>query len=310
MACDIQTFNLGIRNILLGQDRSQKTCIFTRADVEGSLGGKYFVMHRPDAQQSKFVFWYNVDNLSTAPTVPNATLVEIDIAEDATANAVATATAAAIGALAWVAATAAGNEVEVLFDDFGYAYKARDALAEASRTRFTINVAQFGSVEKDLGATSGDITFTIEEQNQEITSPQTGAFVIGEIRRGATVSVGFELKDTSDGSIRRAIQFYGDTIVTDDAASAVISGYGSANLFRSTEDVADRLILRPVTRAEDEDPSEDFTLHKAKLKLGEITFSAENELVLPIEAVGYLDTTKSSFANLFSFGDAAALPNA
>lgn len=309
MACNTSTYNLGIRNILLGSDRPQKTCILTKADVGGSLNNKYFVMHEP-VSQNKHVFWYNVDSFGADPAIPNSTSHVIALSSGASKNDVASATNAVINALSWVNSTVMGNEIECVMVANGYAYEARDALNSLVRTGFNIVVSQFGSVQFDAGATNGDITFTIEEQTKEIKSPQTGDFLLAEIRRGASVSVSFELKDTSKESIRRALNFYGQTIVTDDAASEVITGYGSNNLFKSTDDVADQIVLRPTDKASDSDPSEDFTVHKSKLKLGELTMSAENELVLPIEVMGYLDTSKSGFANLFSYGDGSALPNA
>lgn len=308
MACNTSTYNLGIRNILLGSDRPQKTCIYTKADVGGSLNDKYFVMHEP-VTQAKHVFWFNVDAFGADPAIPNSTSHVIALSSGASKNTVASATNTVINGLAWANSTVSGNEIEVEFVSDGYAYEARDALNSLVKTGFNIVVAQFGSVKFDAGATNGDITFTIEEQTKEIKSPQTGDFLLAEIRRGASVSVSFELKDTSQGSIRRALNFYGQTIVTDDAASEVITGYGSGNLFKSTDDVADQVVLRPTDKASDNDSSEDFTIHKSKLKLGELTMSAENELVLPIEVMGYLDTSKSGFANLFSYGNGSALPS-
>lgn len=310
MACNTSQYNLGIRNIILGKDRPQKTCIYTKADVSGSLNNKYFIMHEP-ITNDKHYFWFNVGSAGLDPMVPNALGHVVAIANNATKEVVASTLQTVFTTLLWVSASyAGGNEVECEMAVNGYAYEARDALASADKTGFNIIVSQFGSVQFDAGATNGDITFTVEEQTKEIKSPQTGDFLLAEIRRGASVSVSFELKDTSMASIRRALNFYGQTIVTDDLASEVITGYGSGNLFKSTDDVADQVILRPTDKANDSDASEDFTIHKAKLKLGELTMSAENELVLPIEVMGYLDTSKSGFANLFSYGVGSALPNA
>lgn len=309
MACNTSQYNLGIRNILLGKDRPQKTCIYTKADVSGSLNNKYFIVHEP-VTQNKHYFWFNVATLGVDPAIPNATAHVVALSSGATKQAVASALQAVMNPLPFCNAVVTDNEVEVTMDVNGYAYEARDALNPLAKTGFNIIVSQFGSVQFDAGATNGDITFTVEEQTKEIKSPQTGDFLLAEIRRGASVSVSFELKDTSMASIRRALNFYGGTIVTDDAASEVITGYGSANLFKSTDDVADQVILRPTDKANDADASEDFTIHKSKLKLGELTMSAENELVLPIEVMGYLDTSKSGFANLFSYGVGSALPSA
>lgn len=309
MACNTSTYNLGVRNIILGKDRPQKFCVTAKADVAGSLNNKYFVIHEP-VSQDKHVFYFNVDAFGTDPAVPNSTSHAIAFASGVSSSAVASAVASVIDGLAWISATADGAHIECEMSDNGYAYEARNALDKTKSPSFKIDITQFGSVQTDLGATNGDTTFTIAEQTKPITSPQTGDFVLAEIRRGATIGCAFELKDTSKDSIRRALNFYGSTVVTDDAESAVISGYGSSNLFKSTSDVADQLILRPTDLAAESDSSEDFTIHKCKLKLGELTMSAENELLLPIECTGYLDTTKSGFANLFSYGDAGSLPEA
>lgn len=306
MACNTNQYNLGIRNILLGKDTKQKTCIFTKADVSASLAGKYFVMHTPT--NAKHVFWFKVGLVGTDPAIPNSTSHEVAILTNDSASAVATALHTVIAALNTLfTATVSSNEVEVTNVANGYAYETRDALDTLKQTSFNITTAQFGSVQVDLGPTNGDITFTVAEVTKEIKAPQFGDFLLAEIRRGASVTSSFELKDTSKTAIRRALNFYGSTIVSDDAASETISGYGSSNLFKSTDDVATQLILRPTEKAADADASEDLTIHKCKLKLGELTLSAENELVLPIEALGYLDTSKSGFANLFSYGDASKL---
>ena len=309
MSCDTQQFNLGVVGILLGKDREQLTCIQTKADVSSSLQNKFIVMHEP-VTQTKHHFWFNVGGAGVDPAPGGSTGHAVAITANDTASAVATALQGVIDALAWATATVSSDTVEVSFDSDGYAYEARNALADASSPDFTVVVTQFGSLQEDLGATNGDTTFTVEESNLEIKSPQTGDYVLEEIRKGVTASCAFELKDTSVAAVRRALQFYGSTIVTDDATATVISGYGSKNLFKSTTDVATQLIMRPLKFIEDANPSQDFTMHKAKLKLGEITFSAENELVLPIEATGYLDTSKNSFVNMFTYGDASYTPDA
>jgi hypothetical protein len=309
MSCDTQTFNLGVVGILLGKDRVQSTCIQCKADVSSSLNNKYIVMHEP-VTQTKHYFWFNVAAAGTDPAVPNSTGHAVAISANATASAVASALNGVINPLSWVNSTVSGDHIEAEMVAFGYAYEARNALDNADSPDFTITVSTFGSTQEDLGSTNGDTSFTVEESNLEIKSPQTGDYILEEIRKGASVSASFELKNTAVASVRRALNFYGSTIVTDDVASETLSGYGSKNLFKSTSDVATQLIFRPLKFIEDANPSEDFTIHKCKLKLGEITFSAENELVLPIEAVGYLDTSKSSFVNMFSYGDAASVPNA
>jgi microcompartment protein CcmK/EutM len=307
MSCNTSSYNLGVVGILLGEDTAQTTCIVAKADVSSSLQNKYFILHEP-VTQLKHYFWMNVGGAGVDPAVPVATGHAVAISANATAIAVATAVSGVIDALAWAASTATGEHIEVTFVTNGYAYEGRDALAEASRTNFTITVSQFGQTQVDVGATSGDTTVTIDEQLVDITAPQYGDFVLEEIRKGLTGGAAFEMKDTSVANVRRALNFYGSTIVTDDASAKVITGYGSKNLFKSTSDVSTKLVFRPLKFVADQNPSEDFTFHKAKLKLGELTFSAENELVLPVEAVVYLDLTKAQAVNFFSYGDAGAIP--
>ncbi len=67
------------------------------ADVAASLNGKYFLI--TDGEGALFAVWIDVDNTGVAPTVPGATLVEVDIAEDDSASTVATAVAAALDAV-------------------------------------------------------------------------------------------------------------------------------------------------------------------------------------------------------------------
>lgn len=306
MSCNTQTRNLGPRNILLGKDTYQSGCITTVADVSASLQNKYFVMHEP-VTQVKHYFWFNVATLGVDPAVPNATGHAIAISSGATASAVASAAQAVIDALSWVGATVDSNHITITYTTYGYAYEMRDAIATGDKTGFTFNTSKFGMTQVDLGGTEGDVVMTVEEQNVEVKSPQTGNFVTAEIRQGATLSVSFSLQDTSVASIRRAMNFYGSTVVPDNGSGAVLSGYGSGNLFKSTDDVATQLILRPSSLAGIPDKSQDFTMPKSKLKLGELTFSAENILVLPIEAVAYLDTSDNSFMNFFSYGDKSSL---
>jgi hypothetical protein len=103
------------------------------------------------------------------------------------------------------------------------------------------------------------------------------------------------------------MNFYGGTIVPDNGSGKTLTGYGSYNLFKSTDDIAQQLILRPSSLAGIPDASEDLTLPKAKLKLGELSFSADKILILPVEAVAYLDTSDYSYLNFFSYGDKSAL---
>lgn len=126
-----------------------------------------------------------------------------------------------------------------------------------------------------------------------------------QIRRGFTGSAEFELKDVSAEQLRRLMVFSGFSYVTDDADSKVISGFGQSGLFSSKEDAATQIVFRPSNLVATADPSEDWTMPKAVLSLGELTFSAENEAVYPVTATPYLAESMNSLANWLIYGDAS-----
>lgn len=309
MSCNTQSFQLGVRNILIGEDRPQKWCVSTRKDVSGSLAGKYFVFHL-GANQAKHYIWLNVTGnvASVDPAIPNATAHEVEFVANASAQVVAAAVALELLTVTGIAtAVVTDKHIEVTNTANGYNYECRDALIDLKKTGFQITVTKFGSLLADAGPTEGDATLTIETQQLDITSPQTGDFVLAQIRRGVTVSSSFELKATADNDIRRALNYYGGTYVTDDADSAVLSGYGSKNIFKSYDDVVVPVIFREPALAAEGDSSKDLTIVRARVALGEITFSAESELVLPIEVIGYLDQSKFNGLNILKFGDSTKL---
>lgn len=302
MACNTQRFKLDIRNILLGKETKQETCITTKAGT--ALGGKAWVYHIPVTQAKKYL-WYNTGS-SVDPAIPNSTGVEVAVLTTDSAAQIATKTAAALAALPEIdSAVATGNEIKMIFDAAGPAYAARDAQATALKTGFSIAVAKQGWLQVDLGPTNGDITLTIEEALQDVTSPQTGDFLLAQIRRGFTGSAEFELKDVSAAQLQRLLTFSGSVFVSDDADSKVIGGYGQAKLFTSKEDAATQLTFRPSNKVADADPSEDITMPFAVLSLGELVFSAENEAVYPVTATPYLKEGMDPKANFLIFGDAA-----
>jgi hypothetical protein len=310
MSCNTSAFQLGVRNVIIGEDRKQVFCITTRNDVAGSLAGKYIVFHAP-VTQAKHYIWINITGnvASVNPAIPNATAHEVEVAANATAAQIATAIGVVLNALTTLVDTAVvdGKHVEVTMEEMGYAYEARDALIEAKKTGFQVVVTKFGSLQADAGPTEGDVTLSLEQQVLDITSPQTGDYLLAQIRRGMSASMSFELKSTAEANIRQALNYYGGTYVTDDADSAVLSGYGSKNMFKSFDDVVVPVILREPALAAENDASKDITLVKAKVSLGEITFSAESELVLPLEVTAYLDQSKFNGLNFLKFGDSSKL---
>jgi len=306
MGCTVTPYTLGVRNVLFGTAKPQKSCILTVADVAASLNDKYFIIHQANVAKTKHYFWFNVAAGGTDPAVPNATGHEIAIASGATAGAVATAANSVINALAWVNSVISSTDathIEVTLVDNGETWWARDAWQTADQTGFSFVNVQKGRVQKDLGVTNGDTTLSVELDEITITGPQTGAYPLASIRRGQTASASFELKDTSQESTLRIVEMDGFALVTDDSDSKLIAGYGQRQLFTSSDDVADTLTFADPNG----DKTKDISLVKAKLNLGELTFSAESEFVLPVSAQCYLDQSLNKNFNFLYFGDLSKL---
>lgn len=146
------------------------TSIECVADVAGSLNDTYFLINTPSVN---YYVWIDVDDGGTDPEVANRTGVEVDIAEDDTADDVATAVAAALDALSTMAAIAATDTVTVTNAADGAVTDAADG---AVPTGFTIGVTtagvtsgvalsmgKFDASIAETGAGPGDYTITFNE---------------------------------------------------------------------------------------------------------------------------------------------------
>ncbi|KKM79173.1 hypothetical protein LCGC14_1352580 [marine sediment metagenome] len=105
------------------------TDVTTVADIAGSLGGTHFLLDSPTTQ---YYVWYDVDGGSTDPAPAGRTPIEVDISTGDSADVVASATSAAIGAnpdfnvglagpVVTVTNNAAGNVPDAVDVDAGFA---------------------------------------------------------------------------------------------------------------------------------------------------------------------------------------------
>lgn len=91
---------------------AEVSTVATVADVGGALGGKYFDAYSA-GDAVKYRVWIDVDDASVAPSSTGVTLVEVNIAEDATDAQVATAIVAAVDALAAFSASAVSEDITI-----------------------------------------------------------------------------------------------------------------------------------------------------------------------------------------------------
>jgi hypothetical protein len=301
MSCETKTFNIRNVAVYFGEDRVQKFCITAKADVAGSLNNKFFVIHEPSTQ-AKHYFWFDVDAGGVDPAVPNATGHAIAISANDDAATVAAATQAVVDALLWISASVSGVNISCEMASEGYAYSARDAIKTADKTGFKFEVSQYGSQQADLGPTE-EVTVGLEESFIDVTTPQTGSYVIDQLRSGLAATFSFNLRDTSAAKLQQVLGYSGTVIVSDDAESKTVVGYGSGNLFSSGLDVAAKFLLRPIKNVESAVADEDLAFAKARIRLTELPTNTGELATIGVEVTAFLDNTKSGLGNFFSYGD-------
>lgn len=117
---------------------AEVSTVQTVADVAGALGGKYFEIYAA-GDSPKYRVWIDVNNASTAPAAGGFSLLEVDVATNASADDVATAVAAALDALSYFGAAAVTDTVTVTNSQKGAASN-----VAAGTSGFTVGVSTAG----------------------------------------------------------------------------------------------------------------------------------------------------------------------
>lgn len=284
--------------VFYGEDKAQVEKIICHGDTALTpLNSRYFIMTIAGA---KHAFWFNVASGGTAPTVPDATLHEVDIAALALAPAVATALEAVIEAVTGVTSTVSGNEIEVTHDAVGYQPSAVDALA-GERTDFGFQILTQGETEAELGCVEGDIEVAFEESFAEVKCHDTGTTPIASLKTGVNnVEVTMSALETTKAQLKTLFVKTNGSFTPESGTE--VFGMGTFKNFENMFKFASKLRLHPA-RLLPGDLSEDWTFHKAIPVLTGITFSGENPLTLPLTFKVYPDETKNARVNYFSIGD-------
>lgn len=145
----------------------QQMSVFTTAeDADGSLNNKYFTFDTPDGS---FYVWFNVDTDGADPALSDMTGVPVALTSGDTADAVATATRAAIDALPEAVAGGSANEVLITCASAGRVAAPSDG-AGVAETNFTFDVGTYG--------VTGQIDYMFREVYSYLDAP-ADAFVTG-----------------------------------------------------------------------------------------------------------------------------------
>jgi len=112
----------------------EKTKVTTVADVGGALNNKYF---EHDTVDNKYYIWFNVGGVGADPNVDAREGIEIAVATNDTANAIAALIQTAMDLKADMGVAVVGPDVTIINATGGEVANTADALESADQTGFT-----------------------------------------------------------------------------------------------------------------------------------------------------------------------------
>ena len=275
------------------QIEEQECWDFTNATAAG-IGGKYVTL--TNAAGTAFYAWFD-ENDTDADPAPGGTAIEVNYAAGATATAIATAFQAAVDAATGFDATIDGLVVTSVRTAIG---SVTDSTVGDAGNFVALTKTQDGK-DQYLGLLSGDVAVSTEESTLELTAHQSGTTVRADLRQGVNATVALTLQE-SDTALRKAMYTGSAGGAFTPGGGTEIFGWGNKKLGQSSVVDAARLILHPVALAAG-DKSRDMCFWKSYPLISTLTFSGENPETMEIEFKCYLDDSRPSGVNLFSFGD-------
>jgi hypothetical protein len=274
------------------EEQWQVTCI---ADVSSSLNNQWFKMFLPDGTWKHV--WYNVGGAGVDPApLGSAGDIEVAIAADALATAVATATQAAVDADAGWTASVDGANVLITNADVGQVDSMVDGTAT---TDFTFTQCQDGG-SLALGYIDGDIEVSFEESQLDVTAHQTGTTILASLRQGLINNVTLTMKEADMAKYKELMLGTAGAAYTPGGGSEVF-GWGTASLGANTIIKSRRLVLHPVSQGSSK--VRDLCFWKSYALPETLTISGENPKTLALSFKVYRDDSKPEAVNQFVFGD-------
>lgn len=301
MQCDTQNIQLEPCDVYVGKNMKQVELITCAADEESSLNSKYFLLYTPAGL--RYLVWFNVATAGVDPDLDGYTSVPVAIAEDANANAVATAVQTAIAALpAFTGSTVSGKIVTVKHAAEGYSNEAHDAQDSLKQTGFGFELSELGDKFERMGFIDGDITVSgLAQQVLDVTAHQTGTNLLAQLITGSgNPEMSFAVKEITDAIVKKLAQYRTGTYLPVLDGSTALTGLGTRGQFKKKRTT--RVVLHPVSKVL-ADKSRDLCLWKATLDSEETTKSGENVLTLPVTVKGMYDCSKPDAISVCAVGD-------
>ncbi len=284
--------------VTYGANTAQVQTITTIADVASALDGKYFFLYAADG--TKRYVWCDIASAAD-PAPAGFTGVAATISSNATAAAVATALQTAIDGLDDFTATVSGNVVTVTDVSTGYAPAMHDSSGAA--TGFAFDVTTLGDSESELGCLDGDIEIAFAPSNVDVQCHESGVTTVASFQNGVEeVTVTLAMLETTAAKLRSILVKTQGSLIPVGASGTEVLGIGTYGNFKNQLNFASKLVIHP-KRLLAADKSLDVTAWKAIPQLQGLTFSSEGPVTFPLVFKCFVDTSKSSRANILAFGD-------
>lgn len=285
--------------VTYGSNTAHVQTITTVADVTSSLNSKYFFLYAADG--TKRYVWFNVAVAGVDPALAGFTGVAVALSANATAAAVATAMNTAIDALDDFVSTVSGNVVTVTDVTSGYAPAMHDGASAGSG--FAFSVSTLGDTAEELGGIDGDIEVSFSPSSVDIQAHEFGVTTLASFQNGVEeVTVTLSMLETTTAKLKKILMKSQGSMIPVGASGTEVLGIGTFLDFKNLFNYSAKLVIHP-KRLLAADLSYDVAAWKAIPQLQGLTFSAEGPVTLPLVFKCFIDTTKSTRANILAFGD-------
>lgn len=285
--------------VTYGANTAQVQTITTVADSSGSLNSRYFFLYAADG--TKRYVWLNVNSAGVDPAPAGFTEVEVALSTSATAAAVATALQTAIDGLDDFTATVSGNVVTVTDVTNGYAPAMHDP--SSSGSGFAFSVTTLGDTEEELGCLDGDIELAFSPSSVDVTCHESGVTTVASFQNGVEeVTVTLSMLETTAAKLKKVLMKTQGSLIPVGSSGTEVLGIGTYGDFKNQLNNAAKLVIHP-KRLLAADKSLDVTAWKAIPELQGLTFSSEGPVTFPLVFKCFVDSSKSSRANIIVFGD-------
>lgn len=287
--------------VTYGANTAQVQTITTVADSSGSLNSTYFFLYAADG--TKRYVWLNVNSAGVDPAPAGFTGVSVSLSTSATAAAVATALQSAIDGLDDFTATVSGNVVTVTDVTSGYAPAMHNS--SAASPGFAYSVSTLGDTAEELGCLDGDIELAFAPSSINVSCHESGVTTVASFQNGVEeVTVTLNMLETTTAKLKKILMKTQGSLIPIGSSGTEVLGIGTYGDFKNQLNFAAKLNIHP-KRLLAADMSYDVTAWKAIPELQGLTFSAEGPVTLPLVFKCFVDSSKSSRANIIAFGDAS-----